>query len=189
MRHKPANPPRSPVRILRIDASARQQASVTRQLEDGLIKRLQTHYGEVEVKTRDAAQRARLALSDELVDELYAADVLVVGVPVYNFGIPAALKAWIDLVARVQRTFRYTEEGPEGLLGGRKAYMVLASGGVPAGSEVDFASSYMRHVLGFLGITDVALIAADSMALDGEAALQRAYAEIAAVDPQREAAA
>ena len=202
----------SPLRVLRIDASARRQGSITRVLEDELLARLQDQYGVLQVTTRDVsaglefvdqdwiganytaadqrstAQQERLALSDALVDELYAADVLVIGVPVYNFGIPAVLKAWVDLVARVQRTFRYTENGPVGLLKGRKAYLVFASGGVVAGSEMDFASSYMRHVLTFLGITDVELIAAEGVALDRDAALDRARVRIADIDLDRTAA-
>ncbi len=201
----------SPIRVLRVDASPR-QSSITRSLEDALIARLQQLHGAIEVTTRDVsegmefvddawiganytgeaerdpAQQARLALSDELVDELYAADVLVIGVPVFNFGVPAALKAWIDLVARVQRTFRYTDNGPEGLLGGRKAYLVFASGGVGLGSEIDFASSYMRHVLGFLGIREVEIIAAERVAIDRDAAMERARAAIEALDSQRNAA-
>ncbi len=201
----------SPLRVLRVDASPR-QASVTRFLENALIDRLQQLHGAIDVTSRDVsqgmefvdeawiganytgedvrdqAQKARLALSDELVDELYAADVLVIGVPVFNFGIPAALKAWIDLVARVKRTFRYTDNGPEGLLGGRKAYLVFASGGVGLGSEMDFASSYMRHVLGFLGIREVEIIAAERVATDSDAAMERARAAIEALDLQRDAA-
>ena len=89
--------------------------------------------------------------------------------PVYNFAIPASLKAWVDLIARARRTFRYTEAGPEGLLKGKKAYLVVASGGVPVGSDYDFATGYLRHVLGFVGITDVTIIAADQQMMDGEA--------------------
>lgn len=204
---------RNPVRVLRIDASARQQDSATRALGDELIAHLRNHYGTVDLHTRDvaqglefvdetwvganytqeadrsAAQRARLALSDRLVDELVRAEVLVIAVPVYNFGIPAALKAWVDLVARAQRTFRYTDNGPVGLLGGRKAYLAFASGGVAADSEADFAARYMRHVLGFLGITDVELIAAEGVAVDHAAAFERARARIAAIQPPRAAAA
>src|SRR5690606_32013845 len=89
--------------------------------------------------------------------------------PIYNFAIPASLKAWIDQVTRARRTFRYTEAGPEGLLKGKRAYIVFASGGVPLGSQVDFASGYLRHILGFIGITDVHFIAADGHQMDGEA--------------------
>ncbi|KQZ64487.1 NAD(P)H-dependent oxidoreductase [Sphingopyxis sp. OPL5] len=189
--------------ILRIDASARNSGSTTRQLTDQLVARLvEQGYGAA-VTQRDLAltppalltenwvganftddaernddQRAALALSDELIAELEAADTIVIGVPVYNFGIPAALKAWVDLIARARRTFRYTETGPEGLLKGKKAYLVVASGGVPVGSDYDFASRYMLQLLGFVGITDVQIIAADQQMVDGEA-IARATASIA----------
>ena len=107
---------------------------------------------------RSEAQQQTLALSDSLVSELQKAQQLVIGVPVYNFSIPATLKAWIDLVARARETFRYTENGPEGLLKTKKAYLVAASGGVPIGSDWDYATRYMQQVLGFLGINDVTVI-------------------------------
>lgn len=183
--------------ILRIDASARNAGSTTRQLTDQLVTRLvEQGYGAA-VTTRDLAltppallneawvganftddadrnddQRAALAASDELIAELEAANTIVIGVPVYNFAIPAALKAWVDLIARARRTFRYTETGPEGLLKGKKAYLVVASGGVPVGSDYDFATGYLRHVLGFVGITDVAIIAADQQMMNGDAIAQ-----------------
>lgn len=181
-----------PETILKIDTSARKEGSVTRQLTDQLITGLLERAPDVRVLTRDVAgglpvidedwisanftdaadrsaeQRFKLALSDTLVNELKSADAIVFGVPIYNFGIPAALKAWIDLVARARETFRYTENGPEGLLVNKKAYIVLASGGTKAGSQIDFASGYMLHMLGFLGINDVSLIAADQLMQDGE---------------------
>jgi FMN-dependent NADH-azoreductase len=191
--------------ILRIDASARNAGSTTRQLTDQLVTRLvEQGYGAA-VTTRDLAltppallneawvganftddadrnddQRAALAASDELIAELEAADTIVIGVPVYNFAIPAALKAWVDLIARARRTFRYTETGPEGLLKGKKAYLVVASGGVPVGSDYDFATGYLRHVLGFVGITDVAIIAADQQMMNGDA-IAKATASIDAL--------
>lgn len=182
------------LKILRIDTSARAEGSTTRQLSDELIDALRDRHGRVSVLTRDlartppplldadwiaanftepqartAAQRAMLAPSDEMVAELAAADVVVIGVPVYNFSVPAALKAWIDLVARARITFRYTENGPEGLLKGKRAYLVMASGGVAVGSAADFATGYLRQVLGFLGITDVEIVAADQAMLRTDA--------------------
>src|SRR5690606_6043276 len=97
-------------------------------------------------------------------------------ISIYNFSIPASLKAWIDQVARARRTFRYTEAGPEGLLKGKRAYIVFASGGVPLGSEVDFASAYLRHILGFIGISDVEFIAADGHQKDRGAMARAATA-------------
>lgn len=194
--------PNRPLHILRVDSSARSDGSITRQLTDQLIARPDTGARTIvttrdlartppplldaawvganftEAAARSAAQRTALALSDELIAELQAADVVVLGVPVYNFGVPAALKAWIDLVARARVTFRYTEHGPEGLLTGKRAYLVFASGGVIAGSATDFASGYLRHMLGFLGIEDVEIIAADQTALRGDAVIE-AQARIA----------
>ena len=126
---------------------------------------------------RSDEQKAALGASDELIAELEAADTIVIGVPVYNFAIPAALKAWIDQIARARRTFRYTETGPEGLLTGKKAYLVVASGGVPVGSDHDFATGYLRHLLGFVGITDVTIIEAGQQMMDSEA-VNRATAAI-----------
>ena len=106
------------------------------------------------------AEREVLALSDALVEELEAADTIVIGLPVYNFGMPASLKAWVDLVARPKRTFRYTETGPEGLLSGKRAIIAVASGGTKVGSPGDFASTHLAHVLAFLGISDVTVVPA-----------------------------
>lgn len=183
--------------ILQIDASARLQGSTTRQLTARIADKLK---GKVihrdlndaipqvsetwiaasftPAEQRSAAQRAALELSDSLIAEAQAADVLVIGVPVYNFGVPAALKAWIDQIARAGVTFRYTDAGPEGLLKGKRAVLDIASGGVPVGSEADFASGYLRQVLGFIGITDVQIVAADAMMADPEAALARASQQI-----------
>ncbi len=109
---------------------------------------------------RSDTQAAELAASDVLVAELEAADVIVIGAPIYNFNIPAVLKAWIDKVVRARVTFRYGENGSEGLLKDKKAYVVMASGGVPMGSAMDFALPYLRYILGFVGIHDVEFISA-----------------------------
>ena len=114
-------------------------------------------------------------VADALIAELQATDTLVLSLPVYNFTMPSTLKAWADLVARAGTTFRYTESGPEGLLTGKKAYVVIASGGTPIGSEIDFLTPWLRHFLGFLGITDVEIIAADGiMGIDGEQKIEAA---------------
>jgi len=177
-----------PRNILRIDASMRHEGSVTRQLADNLMDRLTSKNPDASITRRDLAdnppafidetwiganftaadarsddQKAALARSDALIAELQAADTLVIATPVYNFGIPAALKAWIDMVARAKVTFKYTENGPVGLLEGKRAIILLASGGTGVGSTIDFASPYLKHVLGFIGITDVELIAADQL--------------------------
>lgn len=115
-------------------------------------------------ETRSEKDAARLLHSDTLVRELQQADTIVIGTPIYNFGAPASLKAWMDLVARPGVTFRYTQDGPEGLLKGKKAIVAVASGGVPVGSEIDFLSSHLTFFLGFIGITDVEIRAAKDIA-------------------------
>ena len=103
----------------------------------------------------DAAGQQTLALSDTLIAELKSADIVLIGLPLYNFGMPASLKAWIDLIARPKVTFSYTENGPIGLLEGKRAVVAVATGGVPVGSEMDFATPHLRQVLRFVGIDDV----------------------------------
>lgn len=172
-------------RILHIDSSARYTGSQTRQLSGDIVSRLSDDdtavlrrdlsdglpfldAGFVEAtfvpaEARSAEQRSALSHSDTLVEELEAADTIVIGAPIYNFGVPAALKAWIDQVARAGRTFRYTDSGPEGLLKGKRAIVAIASGGVQVGSDADFASRWLHHVLGFLGIDDVTVVTADTL--------------------------
>lgn len=116
---------------------------------------------------RTAEQAELAAIADTLIAELQAADTIVIAAPVYNFGPPATLKAWADLVARVGTTFRYTATGPEGLLTGKKAYLAIASGGTPVGSDVDFMSRWLTFFLGFIGISDVELVAADGIMGEG----------------------
>src|SRR5262245_25480779 len=121
-----------------------------------------------------SSQRAATALSDELIAELEAADTIVLAVPMYNFSIPSTLKAWIDHVARRGRTFRYSENGPEGLLKGKKVFVVAARGGVyskgaPA-AAFDFQEPYLRAALGFLGLTDVTFVHLEGLAMGPDAA-------------------
>lgn len=180
--------------ILQIDVSPRGAESVTRKLTQNVVERLAPDTIIIRDLTRSlphldsdwiganftpandhtAEQRALLRISDTLVNEIRRADTIVIGLPVWNFGIPAALKAWVDLVARAGETFRYTKDGPQGLLTGKRAILALASGGTAVDSEIDFATPYMRHVLGFIGITDVSVVAADQMAMDPEASLKAA---------------
>jgi FMN-dependent NADH-azoreductase len=124
---------------------------------------------------RTPEQAELAAIADTLIAEMQAADTIVIASPVYNFGPPASLKAWADLVARAGTTFRYTATGPEGLLTGKKAYLAIASGGTPMGSDIDFMSRWLIFFLGFLGITDVEMVAADGiMGADGEAKIAAA---------------
>jgi FMN-dependent NADH-azoreductase len=188
--------------ILRIDASARRSGSVSRDLADRIIERIGP---DATVTTRDLAQgiplideawvganftpeadrtdaqRDILALSDTLVAELKAADTIVIGLPIYNFGVPAALKAWVDQVARAGVTFKYSEYGPKGLLEGKRAIVAVASGGTEAGSDIDFATGYIRHVLRFIGITDVDFVTADRLMVDADGTMRKAMDQVAAL--------
>lgn len=184
--------------ILRIDSSAKTEASHSRDLLDRLLGSLEADHPVVhrdltdpipQIDTawiaanttpeadRTDAHRQTLSLSDKLVRELEAADLIVIGLPVYNFGVPASLKAWIDQVCRARRTFRYSPDGPIGLLEGKRAIVVYAAGGTAMGSDIDFASGYLRHVLGFIGIKDVSFVDAGRHMADAEA-IPRAKAEV-----------
>lgn len=186
--------------ILHITASIRGAESVTRSLSTKLAERLAARNG-ASIITRDlsandlpfidadrfaanlapyaernADQQALAAIADTLIGELQQADTIVFGVPIYNFSVPATVKAWADLVARAGTTFHYTANGPEGLLTGKKAYIAAASGGTPVGSEMDFMSPWLTFFLGFLGIKGVEIIAADGiMGADGETKIAQAH--------------
>jgi FMN-dependent NADH-azoreductase len=141
---------------------------------------------------RTPEQAARVALDDALIAEIQAANVLVLGVPMYNFGISAQLKNWIDAIARARVTFQYTERGPVGLLTGKTVYLVLARGGIYRDTPSDSQVPYLRSVLGFLGMTDLHFIYAEGLAMgpDAEAqALASARAAIAQAVADTEAAA
>lgn len=130
---------------------------------------------------RSAAQRAVVAYSDILINELKQADVIVVGLPMYNFGLPSQLKAYFDHIARAGETFKYTEKGPVGQLTGKKVYVFAARGGVYAGTPLDTQTSYVRDFLRFLGMDDVEFVYAEGLAISPEskeAGLARATAEI-----------
>lgn len=200
----PTGPDRT---ILRIDASARRSGSSGRQLADYLISRLSQGLGGSQIVRRDLADgvplleadmlrawgvspedrsptEAELARSsDELIAELEAADILVIALPIYNFHVPASFKAWVDLVARARRTFRYTADGPVGLLEDRPVYVIVTSGGTRLNTSLDFVTPWLRHVLGFLGLRDVHLIAADGLASEPEQRLAEAMAEIDQLAP------
>lgn len=133
-------------------------------------------------ETRTPDQQAFVAESDALINELNQAEVIVIGLPMYNFGIPSTLKAYFDQIARAGVTFRYTENGPEGLLTGKKAYIFATRGGLYAGTPLDSQTGYVRNFLGFLGITDVEFIYAEGLNmgdLNKEAALAEAQQQIA----------
>ncbi len=191
--------------ILRIESSIKGDASVSRKLTDRILERLTTAHRDAKVTERDlsagvpaidaawigaiftapedrnAHQKDIAAYSDQLLAELKAADTLVIGMPVYNFAVPAQLKSWIDHIARKGETFRYTESGPQGLLKGKRAIVAMSSDGTKFGSEIDFASGYIRHMLGFIGIDDVTFVTADALAFGAEETLKAADAQVEAL--------
>jgi FMN-dependent NADH-azoreductase len=130
---------------------------------------------------RNEKQEQIVAYSDQLIGELKQADVIVLGLPMYNFGVPSTLKAYFDHIARAGVTFRYTEKGPVGLLTGKKAYVFAARGGIYAGTPRDTQTAYVRDFLAFLGITDVEFIYAEGLAMgetSRDAALSKAKSRI-----------
>jgi len=191
--------------ILRVESSIKGEAAVSRRLTDRIIARLVAANPGAKVATRDlasgmmpidgnwisavytapeardAGQQATAAYADALMAEVKAADILVIALPVYNFGVPAQLKAWIDQLARKGESFYYTENGPVGLLTGKRAIVAYTSDGTKFGSDIDFASDYLRHMLGFFGITDVEFVAADAMAFGAESAIAAAEAQVDAL--------
>lgn len=195
--------------ILQINASARQENAHSTQVADAIAARLQSANPDAQRIVRDLSsnphpvlddaalgalftpaeqrtpdQAARVALDDALIAEVQAADVLVLGVPMYNFGVSVQLKTWIDAIARAGVTFRYTEQGPEGLLKGKKVYVALARGGRYRNTEGDTQVPYLKILLGFLGMTDVQFIYAEGLNMGPDAAQQgfaEAEADIAAV--------
>ncbi len=192
--------------ILRLDTSIKGPYSVSRKLTDKIVARLVAHHAGAKVVNRDAAaglaqidgtwvgaaytpadarsaeQKAALALSDTLIAEVKAADVIVIAAPVYNFGITGPLKNWIDQIVRVNETFVYTETGPKALVEhAPRVIVAYASGGVPMGSGYDLATPYIRQVLGFIGITNVEFVSAEGTSVDEAAAIARADAQIDAL--------
>ena len=185
------------MKILQVNSSARRDASHSTRLANRIVERLREEAPGATVTVRDlgadphpaldeaalgalftpAAQRtpaqaARVALDDALIEQVKAADVIVLGVPMYNFGVPVQLKNWIDAIARAGATFRYTEKGPEGLLQGKKVYVALARGGLYRGTPADTQVPYLQSVLGFLGMTDVTFVYAEGLNMGDEAQRQ-----------------
>lgn len=195
--------------LLLIESSVRQRGSVSRQLSEEFVAQWRQANPGGRVLSRDlareplphldadllggwmkpaaeqsAAEQAALARSDQLIEELLAADVLVLGAPMYNFAIPSTLKAWLDHVLRAGVTFKYTEQGPRGLLQGKRAYVLTARGGVYAGGPLDQQEPYLRQALGFIGIDDVQFVHAEGLNMGGDSAAQglaRARARLAEI--------
>jgi FMN-dependent NADH-azoreductase len=131
---------------------------------------------------RSLEQQRHVAESDALIEELRRADVLVLGVPMYNFGVPSTLKAYFDHVARAGVTFRYTAEGPVGLLTGKRAFVFATRGGRYAGTDADLQSAFLRRFLGFIGISDVEFIYAEGLSLGPEQREQALAGALARID-------
>jgi FMN-dependent NADH-azoreductase len=174
------------MKILHLDSSARQEESVSRQLAKQLVHKIKKTEDEVIYRDisgnipfvagikgagfiipeeeRTEQDKQLFQFSDELVDEFLAADTIVISSPIYNFGPPAAAKAWFDLVARAGRTFKYEATGPIGLVDADKqVYLVITSGGVPAESPVDFCTPWFKQALTFLGIKNIEVIDASQL--------------------------
>ena len=187
--------------ILQINSSIRGELAQSSQLAQRIVSRLQSHNPNSQLKLRDLAahphpmldasvvhalatdaeqrspqQAALVAANDTLITELQACDVLVLAVPMYNFAIPAQLKNWIDAICRARVTFRYTEQGPQGLVIGKTVYVALARGGFHRDTTQDSQVSYLTTVLAFLGMTDVHFIYAEGLSR-GEQAVQQAFAQ------------
>jgi FMN-dependent NADH-azoreductase len=193
--------------LLQINASIRSGAGVSSHLADQFVEAWKAAHPGATVKIRDLAstpvphldatrfdaflappaqrsaeQHAVVAFSDTLIEELKSADTIVLGLPMYNFGIPSQLKAYFDHIARAGVTFRYTAQGPEGLLTGKRAYVFAARGGRYVGTPLDSQSPYVRDFLAFLGIRDVEFVYAEGLHLSPEAkteSLERAAGHIA----------
>lgn len=194
------------MKILQINSSARAEGSHSTRLANALVERLRAAQPQATLSVRDLGrtphpmldeaalqalfspseqrtpeQAARVALDDALIAEIQAADVVVLGVPMYNFGVPSQLKNWIDAISRVQVTFRYTDKGPEGLLTGKKVYVALTRGGLYRNTPNDSQTPYLKTFLGFLGMTDVQFVYAEGLAMGPEAeqnALASAHSQI-----------
>ena len=189
------------MKILQINASARSDGANSTRLANSITARLKAKNPDAVVELRDLAshphpvldeialgalftpaeqrspeQAARVALDDALIAQVQSAEAIVLGVPMYNFGVPVQLKTWIDAIARAGVTFRYTENGPEGLLKGKKVYVALARGGLYRDTPADSQVPYLKSVLGFIGMNDIEFIYAEGLAMGAESA-DRAFAE------------
>ena len=171
------------MKLLHLDSSALGSGSVTRELTAAIVARWQDKLPLLQVEYRDLdanpvphltgqslarSNPEEVADATHVLEQFLAADVLVIGAPMYNFSIPSTLKAWIDRIAVAGRTFRYTEKGPEGLAGGKKAIIASGRGGVHSGAPTDFQEAYLRQVFGFLGVTDIEFVRAEGVAYSAQ---------------------
>jgi len=192
------------MKLLHLDASALGANSVTRELSAAIVARwtdavpgLAVEYRDLDTNplphlTSDVLSGANAIAQAEggrLLEQFLSSDVIVIGAPMYNFGIPSTLKAWIDRIAVAGKTFRYTESGPEGLAGGRKVIVASGRGGIHGNGPADFQENYLRQVFGFLGITDVEFVRAEGVAYSPQHRADALAAAHAAIPvPLREAA-
>jgi FMN-dependent NADH-azoreductase len=189
------------MKLLHLDSSILGENSVSRAVSAAVVEQLKAAHPDLDVIRRDLVAEpldhlTPAALADPTyVDEFLAAEVVVVGTGLYNFGLPTQLKAWIDRVAIAGKTFRYTEKGPEGLAGGKRVIVALARGGLygpgSAMAAMEHAETYLRDVFGFLGVADLEFIIAEGIALGPEpraAALAGALAAAGKVQGLRAAA-
>ena len=167
------------MKLLHLDSSALSGNSVTRELTAAIVARWQDKLPQLQVEYRDLdsnplphltarslaqVDSAEAADAARTMEQFLAADVLVIGAPMYNFSIPSTLKAWIDRVAVAGKTFRYTENGPEGLAGGKRVIIASGRGGIHTNAPTDFQEAYLRQVFGFLGVTDIEFVRAEGVA-------------------------
>ena len=193
--------------ILQINSSARTEVSHSTRLADSITTRIRDAHPDASLTVRDLArtpvaeldevtlqalftppeqrnpeQVARVSQDDALIAEIQAANVVVLGVPMYNFGVPVQLKNWIDAISRARVTFQYTANGPEGLLKNKKVYLALTRGGIYRDTSADTQAPYLKTILGFLGMTDIEFIYAEGLAMGPEAERQGLAAAEAQID-------
>jgi FMN-dependent NADH-azoreductase len=179
------------MKILHLDSSARKNESISRKLAKDLVNKIKKNDDEVIYRDisenipfvsgikgagfiipeeeRTEKDKELFKFSDQLVDEFLESKIVVISTPIYNFGPPAAAKAWFDMIARAGRTFKYEATGPVGLVdGNKKVYLVVTSGGVPVGSPVDFCTTWFKQALNFLGISDIEIIDASQLNINDD---------------------
>jgi len=189
------------MKIYQIDCSAKKKGSVSRDLAKKLLNKIKKSQDDIVYRNLDEEMlflsgltesgmsisdnektehhKKMFELSDKLVKELKDSDIIIISTPIYNFGPPATLKAWSDLVARVKSTFKYSSDGKQiGLLEDKKVYLVITSGGTRVGSKDDYLTPWLKHVLNFFGITNIQIISADQMSIDYEGSIRKAEEEI-----------
>ena len=189
------------MKIYQIDSSARKEGSTSRALAKKLLDKIKkpgdeiiyrdlddemlfvsglTESGmKIDKKVQTEAHKKMFKLSDKLVNEIKECDIIIISAPIYNYGPPATLKAWSDLVARIGETFRFKDNGRrEGLLKNKEAYLVITSGGTKLNSSEDFLTPWLKFILNFFGIEKVKIISADQMALNYEKSIKDAESQI-----------